>query len=142
MKHRTKQRLILLHTVLTVACVALCVSLLGYAWAFVLVWPEVLALLFIAGGADLTVLGVIIKCVLCGALLLHVAAPVCGVYRIYAPFKALLCVKAVLNLALFLLLPGWNTGLLLLLHGTLFVLATIFFRREGTEAAVADEGGA
>ena len=141
MKHRTKQWLILLYTVLTVASTALCLS--PWTWnagLFGLVWPELLAFALISGWEELTVPGVITTCVLAAGMLLHLAAPVCGFFRMYWPFKALLGVKAVLSLAAFLLLPGWVFGLFLL-HGGLFVLATIFFRREGIEAASEGEHG-
>ena len=141
MKHRTKQWLILLYTVLTLASVALCLAGLYPMVTLSLAWPEVLTLAFLAGEGDLTTLGMIIKCVLCAAMLLHVAAPVCGFFRICWPFKALLGVKAVLNVAVGMLLMGWYSGLLVLLHGTLFVLAMIFFRREGVDAAADGEHG-
>ena len=142
MKHRTKQWLILLYMVLTVASAALCLS--PWTWnagLFGLVWPELLTITFIAGWEELTVLGVITTCVLAAGLLLHVAAPVCGFFRICWPFKVLLGVKAVLNVAVGMLLMGWYSGLLVLLHGTLFVLAMIFFRREGVDAAADGEHG-
>ena len=141
MKHRTKQWLILLYTVLTLASVALSLAGLYPMVTLSLAWPEVLTLAFLAGEGDLTTLGMIIKCVLCAAMLLHVAAPVCGFFRICWPFKALLGVKAVLNVAGGMLLMGWYSGLLVLLHGTLFVLAMIFFRREGVDAAADGEHG-
>lgn len=133
MKHRTKRWLILLYTALTLASVALCLAGLYPMVTLTLAWPEVLTLIFLAGEGDLTTLGMIIKCVLCVAMLLHVAAPVCGFFRIYWPFKALLCVKAVLNVAVAMLLMGWYSGLLVLLHGMLFVLTMIFFRRSDSE---------
>lgn len=135
MKHRTKQWLILLYTVLTLAGTALCLAGLYPMVALSLAWPEVLTLAFLAGEGDLTTLGMIIKCVLCAAMLLHVVAPVCGFFRIYWPFKVLLCVKAVLSLAAFLLVPAWYTGLFLLLHGALFVLTMLFFDRSVPEDA-------
>ena len=141
MKPRTKQWLILLYTVLTLACTALCLAALYPEVTLTLAWPEVLTLAFLVAEGELTTLGMIIKCALCAGMLLHVAAPVCGFFRIYWPFKALLCVKAVLNLAAATLLPGWSAGWLVLLHGALFVLGMIFFRREGTEAAADGEHG-
>ena len=141
MKPRTKQWLILLYTVLTLTSVALCLAGLYPMVTLSLAWPEVLTLAFLVAEGELTTLGMITKCALCAAMLLHVAAPVCGFFRIYWPFKALLCVKAVLNLAAATLLPGWSAGWLVLLHWALFVLATIFIRREGTEAASDGEHG-
>lgn len=136
MKPRTKQWLILLYTVLTLASVALCLAGLYPEVTLTLAWPEVLTLAFLVAEGELTTLGMITKCALCAGMLLHVAAPVCGFFRIYWPFKALLCVKAVLNAAIAVILPWqWYAVLLVLLHWALFVLATIFFRREGTEAA-------
>ncbi len=139
MKHRWKPWLILLYTVLTLASVALSLTRLWPEVTLALAWPEVLTLVFILGDGELTTLGMIIKCALCAAMLLHVAAPACGFFRIYWPFKVLLCVKAVLSVAAFMLLPGVYSGVLLVVHGALFVLVTIFFRREGIEAA---SGGA
>lgn len=141
MKHRTKRSLILLYTVLTLAGTALCLAGLYPMVTLTLVWPEVLTLAFLAGEWDLTALGIIIRCVLCAAMLLHAAAPVCGFFRIYWPFKALLCVKAALNVALAMILPWWYDALLVLLHGTLFVLTMIFFRREGMDTAADGEHG-
>lgn len=142
MKHRTKQWLILLYTVLTLACMVLCRSQLWPEVTLALAWPEVLTLAFLVAEGELTTLGMIIKCVLCAAMLLHVAAPVCGFFRIYWPFKALLCVKAVLNAAVAMILPWrWYAALLVLLHWALLVLAMIFFRREGAEAASNGEHG-
>ena len=145
MKHRWKQWLILLYTVLTVACVALTLGRLGYERPFILpfafAWPEMIALAFIAGGEELTTPGVITACVMGAAMLLHVAAPVCGFFRIYWPFKALLCVKAVLNVVAFMLFGKWYVGLTLLLHGTLFILATFFYQREEPEAVPSVENG-
>ena len=138
MKHRTKQWLILLYTALTVASVALVLSVWWNMIPFGFAWPEVLTLAFLAGEGDLTTLGMIIKCVLFAAMLLHVAAPLCGFFRIYTPFKALLCVKAVLSVAAFMLLPGAYSGVLLAVHGALFILAAIFFRRDEPAAAPAD----
>lgn len=135
MKHRTKLLLILLYTVLTVASVAWCISPMESKLSLLLVWPELLTFVHIAGWEELTALGVLITCALSTGMLLHAVAPVCGFFRLYWPFKALLGVKATLNLAVFMLLPGVSSGLLLLLHGAPFVLAVIFFRREGTEAA-------
>ena len=135
MKHRTKQWLILLYTVLTLAGTALCLAGLYPMVALSLAWPEVLTLAFLAGEGDLTTLGMIIKCVLCAAMLLHLAAPVCGCLRVYWPFKVLLCVKAVLSLAAFLLVPGWYSGLFLLLHASVFVLTMLFFDRSIPEDA-------
>lgn len=141
MKHRTKQWLILMYTLLMLASVALCLAGLYPMVTLSLAWPEVLTLAFLAGEGDLTTLGMIINGTLFAAMLLHVAAPVCGFFRIYWPFKALLGVKAVLNVAVGMLLMGWYSGLLVLLHGTLFVLAMIFFRREGVDAAADGEHG-
>ena len=141
MKHRTKQWLILLYTLLMLASVALCLAGLYPMVTLSLAWPEVLTLAFLAGEGDLTTLGMTIKCVLCAAMLLHVVAPVCGFCRICWPFKVLLGVKAVLNVAVGMLLMGWYSGLLVLLHGTLFVLAMIFFRRERVDAAADGEHG-
>ena len=141
MKHRTKQWLILLYTALTVACVALCLVGLYPMVTLSLAWPEVLTLAFLAGEGDLTTLGMIIKCVLCAAMLLHVVAPVCGFFRICWPFKALLCVKAVLNVVAFMLFGKWYVGLMLLLHGTLFILATFFYQREEPETVSPVENG-
>lgn len=141
MKHRWKQWLILLYTVLTLASVALSLTQLWPEVTLALAWPEVMTLAFILGTAELTTLGMIIKYALCAAMLLHVAAPVCGFFRIYWPFKVLLCGKAVLNVVLAMLVQWWYAGLLVLLHGTLFVLAMIFFRREGMDAAADGEHG-
>ena len=137
MKHRTKKRLILLYTVLTVVSVVLCMSGLWNVVPFGFAWPEILTLGFMGGDADLTSLGVIVRCTLFVVMLLHVAAPLCGAYRIYAPFKALLCVKAVLSAAASMLLPGAYSGVLFVVHGARFVLVTIFFRREDAETASA-----
>ena len=129
MKHRTKRRLILLYTVLTIACVGLCLNLLAWsAVPFGFVWPEIMGLAFMLG-EELTALGYVIACVAGAGLLLHMAAPVCGCLRVYWPFKVLLCIKAVLSLTAFLLVPGCYSGLFLLLHGGLFVLTVIFFHR-------------
>lgn len=141
MKHRTKQWLILLYTLVMLACTALWLTGLYPMVTLNLAWPELMTFVFISGEGELTALGVVIKCVLCAAMLLHVASPVCGFFRMYGPFKALLRVKAVLNAVAYMLLPGWYSGLLALLHGTLFVLAMIFFRREGIEAASDGEHG-
>lgn len=135
MKHRTKKRLILLYTVLTVVSVVLCMSELWNVVPFGFAWPEILTLVFMGGDADLTSSGVIVRCTLFVVMLLHVAAPLCGAYRIYAPFKALLCVKAVLSAAASMLLPGAYSGVLFVVHGALFVLTAIFFRREDAETA-------
>ncbi|MBR3763615.1 MAG: hypothetical protein IKK57_03575 [Clostridia bacterium] len=136
MKHRTKRRLILLYTVLTVASAALCLS--PWTWnaaVFGFVWPEVVALALLLNVQELTARGAVAACALGAGLLLHLAAPVCGCLRIYRPFKVLLCIKAVLSLAAFLLLPEWYFGLCLLLHGGLFVLTMIFFDRSIPENA-------
>lgn len=141
MKHRTKQWLILMYTILTVVCTVQSLNGPSPLVPMLLAWPEVLTIVFIVAEGELTTLGMIITCAMCAAMLLHVAVPVCGFFRIYWPFKALLGVKAVLNLAAATLLPGWSAGWLVLLHGALFVLAMIFFRREGTEAASNGEHG-
>lgn len=142
MKHRTKKWLILLYTGLTLASMALCLTDWWNVVTFGFAWPEILTLAFMTGDADLTATGMIIKCVLFAAMLLHVAAPLCGFFRIYTPFKALLCVKAVLSVAAFILLPGAYSGVLFVVHGALFILVTIFFRREHAEAASAGKKGA
>ena len=130
MKHRTKRRLILLYTVLTVASVVCVVNL--SAWAeiiFGFVWPEIMALALILSLEESTAMGVVIACASGAGLLLHLAAPVCGCLRVYWPFRVLLGVKAMLSLVLFLLVRWWYAGLFLLLHGALFVLTMIFFGR-------------
>lgn len=139
MKHRTKQWLILLYTVLTVASVALVLSSVWWNMIpFGFAWPEMMSLAFLSGWSELTVLGMIINGTLFAAMLLHVAAPLCGFFRIYTPFKVLLCVKAVLSVAAFMLLPGAYSGVLLAVHGALFILAAVFFRRDEPAAAPAD----
>lgn len=135
MKQRTKQWLILLYTVLTLASVALTLMPLWPMATMTLAWPEVITLAFIFAEGELTALGMSVKCALCAAMLLHVVAPVCGFFRIYWPFKVLLGVKAVLNVAAATLPLGWHSGVLVLLNGALFVLAMVFFRREGMETA-------
>ena len=136
MKLRTKRRLILLYMALTIAGVACCVNWLAWAEVtFGFVWPEIMALAFILNVEELTARGVAMACASVAGLLLHLAAPVCGCLRVYWPFKVLLCVKAVLSLAAFLLVPAWYTGLFLLLHGALFVLTMLFFDRNVPEDA-------
>lgn len=137
-KQKTKKRLILLYTGLTVASMVLCLSGWWNMVPFGFAWPEILTLVFLVGDADLTSLGMIIRCTLFVVMLLHVAAPLCGAYRIYAPFKALLCVKAVLSAAASMLLPGAYSGVLFVVHGALFVLVAVFFRRDEPAAAPAD----
>lgn len=136
MKHRTKRRLILLYTALTIAGVACCVNLLAWAEVpFGFVWPEIMALAFILNPEELTTPGYVIACVSGAGLLLHLAAPVCGCLRVYWPFKVLLCIKAVLSLTAFLLVPGWYSGLFLMLHASVFMLTMIFFDRSIPETA-------
>lgn len=105
MTHKTKRTLVFIYIALTALSLSFCI---GYGWVIAHLPGILLALGF-------------------------VAAPICGCFRVYWPFKALLGIKALLLLGLAMMESGWQSALVVLLHGALFVLTMVFFGHEAPE---------
>lgn len=144
MTHKTKRTLVFIYIAVTALSLGLCIDrgwrlgLLGFSWA------EVASIILWATGQDAVGYGWAIAH-LPGILLAlgFVAAPICGCFRVYWPFKALLGIKALLLFGLAMIVPGWLSLLVALLHAALFVLTMVFFGREvpenATEAEIDDQ---
>jgi len=139
MTHKTKRTLVFIYIAVTALSLGLCIDrgwrlgLLGFSWA------EVASIILWATGQDAVGYGWAIAH-LPGILLAlgFVAALICGCFRVYGPFKALLGIKALLLFGLAMIVPGWLSLLVALLHAALFVLTMVFFGREAPNAQEAD----